>query len=754
LVDSGNFYLCPPYNFTPVQVVFDTFNGDLKLYYMKKYLFLVIIVFAVLLNGFSQVLDPVKWSYESKKTGDDTYELIFSATIERTWHLYSQEIPPGGPEKTAFYFYGLDGFEFTDKSTKITEEESFIRENSIDYIVKFSEPKGHEENDPNFNMVVKYFEHEADFKSSIKLTTKEPLAITGYIYFMCCDDTRCLPPAEIDFEFLFNGAQSITAQTASSEEEGGALIKVETLGAKGETVSMDESQDIISDTADETMTVSVTMWDVIIEAILWGFVALFTPCVFPMIPMTITFFMKGGENKRKGRVQASAYGISIVLLYTIPIAVIILITYFVGGRTVTADIFNWLATHWIPNVFFFLIFFLFAASFLGMFEIVLPSWMVSKADSKADKGGIMGAFFMALTLVLVSFSCTGPLVGSVLVKSAQGEIFEPIFAMLAFSIAFALPFTLFAFFPSWLQRLPKSGGWLNSVKVVLGFIEIALGLKFLSVADQTYHWGILDREVYLAIWIVTFTLLGLYLLGKLKFSHDSDMKYLPVPRLGLAIITLSFVVYLIPGMWGAPLKALSGYLPPQHSHDFDLNSMIRENIANASFSNGGSDEISTLCEKPKYGDFLHLPHGLEGYFDYEQALDCAKKANKPLFIDFTGHGCVNCREMEANVWSDPNVLNKLRNDFLVVALYVDDKTKLPKEEWVKSDYDGKLKKSIGKKYADLQISMFDVNAQPYYVLLDHNGKLLAKPIAYDLNIDTFVDFLDAGLNNFKNGKHL
>lgn len=721
---------------------------------MNKNLFFLSFLFALVLQGYSQVLDPVKWSYTSKETAKDTYELIFKATIERTWHLYSQNVPPGGPEKTAFYFYGMDGFEITDKSIEIIEEESFIRENSTDYIIKLSEPKGHEENDPNFNMVVKYFETEAEFKTTIRLTTKDPLAITGYVYFMCCDDSKCLPPAEVDFEFLFNGAQTTLGQADPEEEESGALIKVETLDVQGETVGLDENQEELTAPIEDTEPVSTTMWDVIIEAILWGFVALFTPCVFPMIPMTITFFMKGGENKRKGRIQASAYGISIVLLYTLPIAIIILITYFVGGRTVTADIFNWLATHWVPNVFFFLIFMLFAASFLGMFEIVLPSWMVSKADSKADSGGIMGAFFMAVTLVLVSFSCTGPLVGSVLVKSAQGEIFEPIFAMLAFSIAFALPFTLFAFFPSWLQRLPKSGGWLNSVKVVLGFIEIALGLKFLSVADQTYHWGILDREVYLALWIVTFTLMGLYLLGKLKFAHDSDMKYIPVPRLGLAIITLSFVVYLVPGMWGAPLKALSGYLPPQHSHDFDLNSIIRNNAGFISSSGGEHSDFETLCEKPKYGDFLHLPHGLEGYFDYEQALDCAKKTNKPVFIDFTGHGCVNCREMEANVWSDPRVLKRLREEFIVVALYVDDKTKLPEDEWIKSEYDGKIKKSVGKKYADLQISWFNMNAQPYYVLLDHNSQLLAKPRAYDLDVDAFVDFLDTGLKNFKDGKHL
>ncbi|MCB2221243.1 MAG: thioredoxin family protein [Bacteroidetes bacterium] len=721
---------------------------------MKRTLLLIILFIGFLSTPEAQILEPVKWSYEKKQLDDNKYELSFTATIDNHWHLYSQNVPEGGPEKTSFYFYDLGGFELADKTIKIIEEESYVEEGDIDYIIPFTEPDGLEENDPNFGMIVKYFEHEAKFTREIMLTTQEPLRITGYIYFMCCDDSKCLPPAEIEFEFLFNGAKA-GETTAVGKEQQGSLIDVETLDIQGETVSLDDSsEETTIGSEEETGVVVVSMWDVIIEAILWGFVALFTPCVFPMIPMTITFFMKGGQNKRRGRIQAAAYGSSIVLLYTVPIAVIILITYFVGGKTVTADIFNWLATHWIPNILFFLIFMIFAASFLGMFEIVLPSWMVSKADSKADSGGLAGAFFMAVTLVLVSFSCTGPLVGSVLVKSAQGEIFEPIFAMLAFSIAFALPFTLFAFFPSWLQRLPKSGGWLNSVKVVLGFIEIALGLKFLSVADQTYHWGILDREVYLALWIVTFSLLGLYLLGKLKFRHDSEMSYLPVPRLGLAIIALSFVVYLIPGMWGAPLKALSGYLPPQQTHDFDINAIIRQNAQMISASGGSRDDIFEICEKPKFGDFLHLPHGLEGYFDYEQALACAKKVNKPIFIDFTGHGCVNCREMEANVWSDPRVLKRLREDYIVTALYVDDKTKLPESEWVVSDYDGKTKKSVGKKYADFQISHFNVNAQPYYVLLDHEGRLLNKPRAYDLDVDEFVEFLDTGLENYKNGKHL
>jgi len=413
---------------------------------------------------------------------------------------------------------------------------------------------------------------------------------------------------------------------------------------------------------------------------------------------------------------------------------------------------NWLSTHWLPNTIFFIIFLVFAFSFFGAFEIVLPSSWVNRSDRKADKGGFGGAFFMALTLVLVSFSCTGPIVGAILVESAGGMILKPVIGMFGFAMAFALPFTLFAFFPQWLSNLPKSSGWLNSVKVVLGFLELALGLKFLSIADQTYHWGILDREVYLAFWIVIFALMGFYLLGKLKFAHDSDVPHVTVPRLLLSIITFSFVVYLIPGMFGAPLKAISGYLPPMATHDFDLHKIIRDEVKLANSTQdayGFKPGESTLCEKPKYSDFLELPHGLQGYFDYDQGMSCAKEQHKPVFIDFTGHGCVNCREMEANVWSDPRVLERLENDFVIIALYVDDKTKLPEEDWVKSTFDGKIKKTLGKKYADFQISRFGVNAQPYYVLLDNKGEMLTQPTARDLNPDHFVDFLDKGLAEYK-----
>jgi thiol:disulfide interchange protein DsbD len=413
---------------------------------------------------------------------------------------------------------------------------------------------------------------------------------------------------------------------------------------------------------------------------------------------------------------------------------------------VTADVFNWVSTHWIPNILFFLIFFLFAASFFGMFEIVLPSKLTNKMDAKVDKGGFLGPFFMAFVLVLVSFSCTGPIVGAVVVESlARDNIWHPIVAMLGFSVAFALPFAIFAYFPSWLSNLPKSGGWLNSVKVSLGFIELALGLKFLSVADQTYHWRILDREVYLALWIVIFFLMGVYLLGKLKFPHDSDMPFLKFPRLIIAIIVFSFVMYMIPGMFGAPLKMLSGWLPPQTTQDFDINAIVRQQVENRSSGNAANDE---LCGKPMFSDFLTLPHGLKGYFDYEQGIECAKQKNKPVFLDFTGHGCVNCRKMEENVWSDPRVLKLLKEKFVIITLYVDDKKELPESEWITSKYDGQLKKSIGKKYADFEISHFNINAQPYNVLLDDKGDTLCKPIGYNSDVDNFVYFLEKGLKEF------
>jgi len=603
--------------------------------------------------------------------------------------------------------------------------------------------------DEIFMIEVQFFDNKASFIQKIKVKSATDFNINVVVDGQAClEDGMCVLVGG-DYSFMVKAATVPVAETAI-ESDTATTTNADSSLAQSDTLTTTPTETLTESTSTEEKKGS--LWKIIIEAILWGFAALLTPCVFPMVPMTVSFFMKGGENKAKGKIMASTYGLSIVILYTLPIALIIFITYFIGGESVTGDIFNWLSTHWIPNILFFLIFMIFAASFFGAFEIVMPSWMVNKADSRADRGGLIGAFFMALTLVLVSFSCTGPIVGTIIVKSTQGEIWEPIITMLAFSTAFALPFTLFAFFPSLLTNLPQSGGWLNSVKVVLGFIEVALGFKFLSVADQVYHWGLLDREVYLAIWIVNFTLLGFYLLGKIRFAHDSETKSVSVTRLSLALISFTFVVYMIPGMVGAPLKMLSGYLPPTTTHDFDLNQVIRDNTAIILNSNNGSSNSSStdnkLCGVPKYSEFLHLPHGLKGYFDYDEGMACAKEQNKPVFIDFTGHGCVNCREMEANVWSHPEVLKKLQEEFVVIALYVDDKTDIAEEDWVTSTVDGKVKKTIGKKFADLQISKYGTNAQPYYVLLDHQGELLVTPRAYDLDVQAFIKFLDDAIAEF------
>jgi thiol:disulfide interchange protein len=688
---------------------------------MNKLTTCLIALICIPFFAFSQVLTPVKWSFKVEQSSPDEATLLLISTMDKGWHLYSQHIAAGGPIPTSFKF--TPGKEF-------------------ELIGKVKEPKAIEENDPNFNMVLKFFADRAVFKQKIKVLSKKDFMVKGSLEFMCCDDKQCLPPDEVEFSFPVKGnpagVESAAIAATTLEKKADSIVKNADTGKVTAATSSTLKPDLKAEGMNKGEKKSLLMFFLL--SLFAGFLAILTPCVFPMIPMTVTFFMHDSGNKRKARFQAIVYAFSIILIYTV-IGTLVAVT-------LGANFANFLSTHWIPNVFFFLIFMIFAASFLGMFEITLPSWMVSKTDKQADKGGVTGAFFMAFTLVLVSFSCTGPIVGAILVKSAGGEILMPIIGMLGFSIAFALPFGLFAFFPSWLASLPKSGGWLNSVKVVLGFLELALGLKFLSIADQTYHWHILDREIYLAFWIVIFTLMGFYILGKLKFNHDADIPFISVPRLTLAIITFAFVVYMIPGMWGAPLKALAGYLPPQQSLDFDLNAIIHNEVKAVSVGGGGTTNTS-LCDVPKYREFLELPHQLEGYFDYKQALACAREQNKPLFIDFTGHGCVNCREMEARVWADPQVLKRLRGNFIVTALYVDDKTEVPQNEWITSKYDKKMKKTIGKIYADLQISRFNVNAQPYYVLLDTTGNLLTTPKAYDLNVDDFIKFLDTGLQNFQ-----
>lgn len=677
----------------------------------------------------------VGWTGSVEPLGGAEYELRFEAAIPSGFHMYDMGPYEGGPNPTVITLSPEAGVELLGSVEQRTKPHRYF--------------------DQMFGMEIGTFSGKALFTQRVRLTAAQA-KVRAAIEWMICDDKSCMPPSDTELTLVVGaadaqgGAAEATAAPAGGESvatPAAATERVSDTAATSGSVAGASETTAGAETAAapaKDAAGSGSLWSLIIEAILWGFAALLTPCVFPMVPMTVSFFMKSSGKPALGRFRAGMYGFFIVALYTLPIAAIIVITRLVGGDAVTADIFNWLATHWLPNLIFFAVFMLFAASFFGAFEITMPSWMVNKSDSKADSKGLAGIFFMALTLVLVSFSCTGPIVGSVLIKSTAGEFWSPIVTMLAFSLAFALPFTLFAFFPSMLKKLPKSGGWLNSVKVVLGFVEVALGFKFLSVADQTYHWGLLDREVYLAIWIVVFAMLGFYLLGKLRFAHDDEVQHVGVGRLALAIAVFTFVVYLIPGMWGAPLKALSGYLPPLTTQDFVLG---QTTSAGASVS--ATAPLRTVDGKaPKYSDVLHLPHGLEGFFDLKEAEAYAARAGKPLFIDFTGHGCVNCREMEARVWSDPRVLELLRNDYVICALYSDDKMELPESEWVTTE-SGKVLRSLGKINAHYALKTFGVNAQPYYVLQGRDGRMLVEPRGYDLDVEAFVDFLRRGVEAYR-----
>ncbi len=736
---------------------------------IKKYI-LALSLLLLQLSAFGQMQAAPNWqlSYGSKevKVGE-VVELVFKADIPADWYLYSSDFDPDlGPMLTEFEFEEHPSFEVLGEVQPVKPKKKY---------------------DDLWGGEYTYFTGTGEFRQKVRILQPNPL-IKGAVSYQICSDVsgQCIP-FDTDFSFADKPLQVIagnekagkqpeeiikppkqgekqtelpviekeqqqTGTPAGSEPEAPAKkdetgpgeaanqldgVQVEKelpKEAAGTEIPVKDLEPFENPFASsepveqESFSTLLTFFLISFGA---GLTALLTPCVFPMIPMTVTYFTKTSSNRSKGVAQAGLYGASIVLIYTL------LGTLF--AVLFGAEFANWLSTHWIPNLFFFAVFLLFALSFFGLFEITLPSGLVNNIDRQADKGGLVGIFFMAFTLVLVGFSCTGPIVGTILIEAANGEALKPVIGMFGFSLAFAIPFTLFAIFPGWLSSLPKSGGWLNSVKVVLGFVELALALKFLSVADQVYHWGILDREIYIALWVVIFTLMGFYLLGKLRLPHDSAVPHTSVARLILAILTFGFVVYLIPGLVGAPLKALAGYLPPMSSHDFNLVAL---------FSDQKEGELPASCEEPRYADMLHLPHGIKGYFDYEQALACAKEQNKPLFIDFTGHGCVNCREMEANVWSDPEVLRRLKDDYVVVALYVDEKKELPAEEWYVSAYDGKVKKSIGKQNLDFMIQKLNANAQPYYTLIGPEGQLLAEPKAYDLEVQNFVKFLDKGKKRY------
>ncbi len=655
---------------------------------MNQRVIVLLCVFLLWVNSLnSQVLSPVKWSYSVEKAGNSLINLKFKATIDHDWHIYSQHNPEGGPIPTSFHFDQTSSFELIDKVNELSKAE-----------VK---------HDDSFGLDLNLLSNDAIFVQKIRIKTKEAFIIKGTIEFMCCDNHRCLPPKDVDFSFSIQTPQLTHSDSLIRKSDSFSLNKINHDNQKG------------------------SLWGFILYAFLWGLAGVLTPCVYPMIPMTVSFFMRDVKKKSNGVIRGLFFGISIVFIYT-------LIGFLVSLSIIGSNFGNVLSSHWIPNLIFFLMFFVFAMSFLGMFEIVLPSSLVNAADKNADKGGFASIFFMALTLIIVSFSCTGPIVGKILIEASQGISSRPIAGMFGYSLAFALPFTLFALFPAMLKKLPKSGGWLNSVKVVMAFILLAFSLKFLLAIDTTHHFNILTREVFLSIWIVLTVLLGFYLLGKIKFRHDSELQYIGVPRLLFAIVVFSFAVYMIPGLFGVPLKALSSVLPPPDEQHFGI-SNTESNFRSS----------SNICETPKYSDFLHQSNGLQGYFDLKQGISCAKKLNKPVFLDIKGHTCSNCKVMESLVFSDAQVLEKLRNDFILITLYVDDPMKLPENEWVTSNYDGKLNKTMGSVNLDYEISTFKTNTQPLYAILNTEGKPISPQYEFNTDISAFIKFLDEGEKKMK-----
>ena len=699
---------------------------------MKIQSYIVLLLSVISLPLTAQMKKPTAKSMTfsaSKVKVGDIIEITVSLSPASGMHIYSEKSTCAedvGYTRASLTFSG-DHFIPVGKSYGIGDEMKTDELAELDKI----------------NCKTGVFPAKAVFKQKIKVTGSIQKLVCSFSGQMC-DESQC-----VKIEETLEAQNPVTAE-GPAEEAPTALINSDTLKSSNSTdtptLKAGDKTSYKSGSGNCTElkytgnlgsakneTANKGLGLVFWLAFTSGLLALLTPCVFPMIPMTVAFFLKN-EDKKKSIRDGIVFAAAIILIYVI-IGTLV-------SKLVGPDAANWLSTHWIPNVFFFVIFIVFAASFFGAFELVLPASWVNAIDKRADKGGIAGPVFMALTIALVSFSCTGPIVGSVLVESAKGGLSTPIIAMLGFSLAFALPFGLLVIFPSYMKSLPKSGGWLNSVKVVLGFIELAFALKFLSTADQTYHWGLLDREIYLALWIVIFSLMAIYLMGKIKFSHDSDIPYWSVTRLMLVIATWSFVVYLIPGLWGAPLKSLAGYLPPMHTQDFRL---------------GNESDVTEItaanCNTPKYAGQLHIPHGIQGYFDYEEALACAKAQKKPLFIDFTGHGCVNCRKMEEKVWSNPEVLKLLKNDYVVVSLYVDDKKiKLSESEQFKGKFSGKMITTLGEKNAEIQACYFNSNSQPLYVLMTGDEILLQHPGSaetFDYNAEKFKVFLQNGISEFK-----
>lgn len=657
------------------------------------------LLFLLSCSMFGQMYNPVKWTTSVEKISDKEYILKAEAIIQAGWHLYGQYIEEGGPSATAFTFKN--------------EKKNF------DLVGKTTEGKGHEVVDKIFDMKIKYFEDKALFTQKIKFNSDGISNIAAEVEFMVCDDSNCLPPSSEELSFKFPNANKLASAEVNtvpkdSVKDEKAIVAPEKKAeiTVGNPIKKNESRGLIS---------------IFIIAFLSGFAALLTPCVFPMIPMTVSYFTKQSKTKAAGIRNALIYGFSIIIIYVLL------------GSIVTAvfgaDSLNALSTNVWFNLIFFVLLVVFAISFLGAFEIMLPNALANKVDSQADRGGLIGIFFMALALAIVSFSCTGPIVGTLLVEAASKGGIAPIVGMLGFSTAIALPFSLFAAFPGWLNALPKSGGWLNTVKVVLGFLELALAFKFLSNADLVLqlHW--LEREVFLTIWIAVFGTLAFYLFGKITLPHDSPLNHISVGRLGFGLLILSFTIYLIPGLWGAPLKLISGFPPPMH---------YSESPYGVGFAKNSTASESLLPEGAEYG-----PQDIITFHDYDKGMEFAKKTGKPVLLDFTGYACVNCRKMEELVWSDSKVLGVLKKDVVLISLYVDDKKELPENEQYVSETTGKKIKTIGNKWSDLQIKTYKANAQPFYVIVDHNSANLAEPSAYNPDIDNYYNWLNSGIKNFK-----
>ncbi|WP_142786350.1 protein-disulfide reductase DsbD family protein [Changchengzhania lutea] len=653
------------------------------------YLLLTLLTLSI---GNSQILDPVKWSTSVEKVSDTQYRLITKASIEPGWHLYAQDVPEGGPIPTTF---GYDDSNSALKTLGNTLEE-----------------EGHTVNDPVFEMKIKFFEDKTTFIQLIEITG-DIATIHGTVEFMVCDDTRCLPPTEVDL--VFNLSENAKAIASEPYEQ----INKDSLEAKSSSPKESKKG----------------LWGIFFIAFFSGFAALLTPCVFPMIPMTVSFFTKQSKNKAAGIKNAIIYGLSIIIIYVLLGTLVSLIF--------GADALNALSTNVWFNLAFFVLLIIFAVSFLGAFEIMLPNSWANKVDKQADRGGLIGIFFMALALAIVSFSCTGPIVGTLLVEAATGgSQIGPIVGMLGFSLAIALPFALFAAFPGWLNSLPRSGGWLNTVKVVLGFLELALAFKFLSNADLVLqlHW--LEREVFIAIWIAIFGALAFYLFGKIQLPHDSPLPHISVGRLSLGLLVLAFTIYMIPGLWGAPLNLISAFPPPQHYSESPYGVGYTQ-LGSGNVPGGDYDKIPE-------GAHLIPPHNILAFNDYDKGLAYAKKVGKPVMIDFTGHACVNCRKMEQNVWVKPKVLDILKNDVVLISLYVDDKRKLDEDDIVDSQLKpGKKLKYIGQKWSELQTIKYKTNSQPFYVLMDHNEENLLDPVAYTPDVDEYYTWLKTGVSKFK-----